>query len=59
MSRIHEILQILTELEETGDFECAHLQADDLLIEVLKLVWRAPICQNIIDAYENVGKWYA
>lgn len=43
--------------EETGsvDYERAHIKADDILCEALKLLG----CTELVELYAQVDKWYA
>ena len=54
-----DILNRIKDLDKNnpnnGDYECEHLKSDGLLIELLRKLGYDEIC----DAYENVGKWYA
>ena len=53
----------MKDLVHNDDLEVAHGDADDLLIETIRLLAKrtkhAPIAGKIIAAYGNVGKWYA
>ena len=50
--------EYLKKMEECSslDTECGHIEADDLLIDILKDIGGF---DNIISAYENVDKWFA
>jgi len=50
-----EIKDKLISLQENGDTEDAHGQADDLLCELLKYLG----CNEIVSEYHKVDKWYA
>lgn len=51
-----KILAQMKELADCGDYEIAHSQADDLLLEALRHVGGF---DELIEAWENVPKWYA
>jgi hypothetical protein len=56
MTDEHETrLERMRELAESGDHEMAHIEAD----EILKVVLREQGYDDLVDAYESVGKWYA
>jgi hypothetical protein len=51
-----KIISELMELQDrTGDIECAHAYADNILCELLKKLGFA----DVVDAWEAVPKWYA
>jgi hypothetical protein len=50
------ILEQMRSLENTDDVESAHSEADNLLIETLRTIGGF---DSLIEAYENVPKWYA
>jgi hypothetical protein len=58
-----QILDQLNSLAKTGDTESAHSEADDLLVEAVKLGASGKLppkqAKLIIAAYECVEKWYA
>ncbi len=47
-----QLLEELEELQKESDFEYAHEIADKLLIEYIN-------DQEIADAFDSIGKWYA
>lgn len=49
------LLQQMRELASERDTETAHGKADDLLCEYLLLLGKT----DIVEAYNQVGKWYA
>ena len=49
------VLEDMKKLIEDGDTEGAHIKADELLCVVL----RAHHEDELVDAYEQVPKWYA
>lgn len=49
------INQKMQECIDVGDTEIAHGIADDLLCEALTLL----CCDDIVDIYKKVEKWYA
>jgi hypothetical protein len=51
-----KLLSQLIELSKSDDTESAHSQADEVLLEILK---HEGGYDEIIEAYENVPKWYA
>ena len=51
-----KLLSRLIELSNCGDTEIAHGEADDILLEILR---HEGGYDEIIEAYENVPKWYA
>jgi hypothetical protein len=46
---------VLVDLGKQTDFSSAHSKADDILVEIAR-AYGCP--KDIIDAYEDVGKWY-
>ena len=64
MKSLNEILEALEALKGNQDEEIAHQQADDLLLDVLRL-WAetqpemSTILRKIIAAWKRVDKWYA
>ena len=50
-----EILNKMIELGKSDDFEVAHGEADHLLCEFLKSLGY----NDIVEAYNKVGKWYS
>lgn len=63
MITIKEITKKMKELTYSRDFEVAHCEADDLLIEAIKaFAIKHDDIENIaelIDLYHSVGKYYA
>lgn len=59
------ILIGMQEQTTSGDWEMAHYKADDYLKELVELLSRTLTIeerskvQAILEAYEEVGKWYA
>lgn len=47
-----ELIRKLNELAEDDDYEMTHAEADDLLLLYLN-------DEEIKEAYDSVGKWYA
>ena len=45
----------MKELASFGDDEQGHIRADDMLCELLVQLG----CEDIVDAYKKVHKWYA
>ncbi len=50
-----EALTALKPLEDVGDWEVAHSQADDVLCSLLRFYGH----DDVVEAWEKVGKWYA
>lgn len=48
-------LHILRKLCKTGDQEMDHVRADDALCDLLRSLGY----DDVVDAFEAVGKWYA
>lgn len=62
MSAPRSLSEIATQLEalaDPGDFEDAHMEADDLLIEAIKRVASPSDAKRIAAAFDAVPKWYA
>jgi hypothetical protein len=60
----YEALKLMREWAKDDDKEKAHAEADALLIKLLRSIvhyegFDADIVDQVIDAYESVGKWYA
>lgn len=54
--RIEELCEKMKECATTtSDFERAHVRADDILCEALKLLG----CTELVELYAKVDKWYA
>ena len=50
-----EVVKRLQAEVENGDTECAHVNADDILCELLeKLGYK-----EVVEKYNEVSKWYA
>lgn len=50
-----EMVSRLQEEANNGDTECAHMNADDILCELLeKLGYK-----DVVEKYNEVSKWYA
>jgi Glu-tRNA(Gln) amidotransferase subunit E-like FAD-binding protein len=47
-----ELIRILKELANNDDFEIAHSAADSLLLSYID-------DEEITEAFDNIGKWYA
>ena len=47
-----ELLEKMKELAKNSDYEMAHIEADNLLLLYID-------DEEIIESYENIGKWYA
>lgn len=52
---VKDILDDLNELSEYEDYEWAHHKADILLCELLLYLGH----EEVVDAWENVGKYYS
>lgn len=50
-----EFIKQLQDWQGEGDYETAHSEADDILCDVLKLLGY----EDIVEAWDKVGKWYA
>lgn len=50
-----DILADLKALRDRRDFDCAHVEADGLMMEFARIMGR----QDIAEAFDAVGKWYA
>ena len=64
LQQIIEEMERLTSLENRGDAEANHIEADDLLIQALLLIGRNSELQKqgverLRKAYAAVDKWYA
>ena len=61
MSGIEQILVAAAEKMRsfaTGDFESDHWDADELLVQTL-LALHGEAARPLVDAYAEIGKWYA
>ena len=62
---LKEVLKRMKEQVENGDCEDAHCKADGLLLEALRALVvyvddsNVNVVERIIDAWGDVGKWYA
>lgn len=45
----------MKECVKNGDYETAHIDADDILCDVLKQLG----AKELVDEFEKVRKWYA
>lgn len=54
MTREHAIAE-LKKLQELGDTEAAHSDADEVLCKLLSALGY----QDVVDEWEKVDKWYA
>lgn len=52
---IKEAVEKLEAIEKSGDTEGGHIEADDILCDVLKALG----CKEVVDAFEKLDKWYA
>ena len=52
---IKEAVEQMKECVNNGDFEVAHLDADNILCDVLTQLGY----KELVDLYEKVHKWYA
>lgn len=52
---IKEAVEKMKECVNNGDTEVAHLDADDILCDVLTQLGY----KELVDLYEKVNKWYA
>ena len=52
---IKEAVEKLEAIEKSGDTEARHIEADDILCDVLKALG----CKEVVDAFEKLDKWYA
>jgi hypothetical protein len=50
-----QAIEELKEWQACGDLEIAHGRADKVLCELLKALG----CQDVVDEWEKVEKWYA
>lgn len=50
-----EALGILEGLKGNVDLECSHGVADEVLCRVLRSLG----CENVVDSYSRLNKWYA
>ena len=52
---IETAVELLTRINEVCDQEMAHVYADEILCTLLRNMGH----NDIVDAYDNIGKWYA
>lgn len=52
---IKEAIEEMKKLVNSGDTEVAHIEADNILCDVLTHLG----CKELVDVYKNVRKWYA
>lgn len=50
-----EAIQCLKDEQESGDTEIAHINADDVLCDLLKSIGYG----DVVNEYEKIKKWYA
>lgn len=50
-----DYLKRMKQLQESGDIEVAHIEADDILCEVLLQLGY----KELVDAFNDLAKWYA
>ena len=55
MEQYLEQKQKLVDLQKNTDFEAAHYEADQILLEVLLALG----LNDIVEEYEKINKWYA
>jgi hypothetical protein len=49
------VMKILKEQEDNGDWEVAHIMADEAISAFLRHLGH----EDVADAWEVIGKWYA
>lgn len=54
-TRYEELCEQMRALQNSSDIEDAHGKADDILCEALKVFG----CNELIELYEQIEKWYA
>ena len=54
-SKAAEALGQMKELVKNDDYEIAHSRADDVLCDLLRTMG----FNELVDVYDQVGKWYA
>lgn len=52
---IKEAIEKMKKCVNNGDTECGHIEADDILCDVLTQLGY----KELVDLYEKVKKWYA
>jgi hypothetical protein len=50
-----QAIEKLRDIQKGGDQEAAHMDADEVLCDLLKALGHA----DVIEEYEKVAKWYA
>lgn len=53
--KVKEIIEKLKELQKSDDYECAHIDADQILCECLDELGYKEITREFV----KVGRWYA
>ena len=56
---VQNIIEKLIDLECKFDQEVAHIEADKLLLEALKILMSEDKYKELEKAYNNIAKWYA
>lgn len=62
--KLRSILRQMSECANNGDFEVSHINADELLVELVESIvdytgmYESEI-NDVLDQYNKVGKWYA
>jgi len=54
-SKYEELCEQMRTLQNNSDIEDAHGKADDILCEALKMFG----CNELIELYEQIDKWYS
>ena len=52
---VETAVELLTRIDEVCDQEMAHVYADEVLCTLLRNMGH----NDIVDAYDNIGKWYS
>jgi len=55
MKEIQKAIDDLKEQQKNPDTECAHIEADDILCNLLKHIGFG----EVVVEYEKINKWYA
>lgn len=50
-----KFIKELKELSNDNDIEVSHITADNILCEILSLL----DCDEIVEEYDKISKWYA
>lgn len=50
-----EAIQSLIDLQRVRDTECAHIEADQVLCELLESLGH----KDVVEEYNKIHKWYA